>query len=145
MNKTLHLIAVWSLRLALAGAFLSAAADRFGWWGAPGAPDVAWGDWDSFVAYTGTLLWFLPPSWAGFFGMSATVAEIVLGIWLVVGWRLQAAALASATLLFSFGLTMTIALGVKAPLNYSVFTAIAAALALASLANVNGEGSRRNQ
>jgi len=31
------------LRLALGLSFLSAVADRFGWWGAFGHPNVAWG------------------------------------------------------------------------------------------------------
>lgn len=30
------------LRLALAASFLAAVADRFGLWGAPGAPGLAW-------------------------------------------------------------------------------------------------------
>jgi hypothetical protein len=33
------------LRLALAGSFLSAVADRFGLWGVYGSPNVAWGSY----------------------------------------------------------------------------------------------------
>ncbi len=40
------------LRLALGLSFLSAVADRFGWWGAFGHPNVAWGSFARFVAYT---------------------------------------------------------------------------------------------
>ena len=47
------------LRFALGLSFLSAVADRFGWWGASGQPNVAWGNFASFVAYTGRLNWFL--------------------------------------------------------------------------------------
>ena len=135
MNKTLHLTSLWFLRLSLAAAFLSASADRLGWWGPPGAPLVAWGAWEPFIAYTGKLLWFLPSSWINLCGVGATVAEIGLGVWLILGFRLQAAALASAGLLLTFGAAMTVAMGVKAPLDYSVFTAAAGALALALLSS----------
>ncbi len=40
------------LRLALGLSFLSAVADRFGWWGPFGHPNVAWGSFARFVAYT---------------------------------------------------------------------------------------------
>jgi hypothetical protein len=43
------------LRIALGISFLSAVADRFGLWGAYGQPNVAWGDFSRFVAYTGKL------------------------------------------------------------------------------------------
>jgi hypothetical protein len=42
------------LRIALGISFLSAVADRFGLWGAYGQPNVAWGDFSRFVAYTGS-------------------------------------------------------------------------------------------
>jgi putative oxidoreductase len=41
-------------------------------------------------------------------------------------------ALGSGVLLLSFALTMTLALGIKAPLNYSVFAASAGAFFLAA-------------
>jgi hypothetical protein len=37
------------LRLALSFSFLSAVADRFGWWL---AQITVWGNWENFVAYT---------------------------------------------------------------------------------------------
>jgi hypothetical protein len=46
------------LRLALAGSFLSAVADRFGLWGGYGSPNVAWGSYPPFVACTAKILWF---------------------------------------------------------------------------------------
>jgi hypothetical protein len=49
-------VAVNFLRLALATGFLSAGADRLGLWGPRGTPGVAWGGFDSFLAYTGKLL-----------------------------------------------------------------------------------------
>ena len=55
-------VAAIFLRFALAVGFLSAVADRFGLWGPAGTPGVAWGGFDPFLAYTGKLLWYLPPA-----------------------------------------------------------------------------------
>ena len=126
-------MAVWGLRIALAAAFLSAVADRFGIWGANGTHGVSWGDWSHFVAYTGKLLWFLPSALVNPAAWVATIAEAGLAIALLTGLRSRIVALASAALLASFALTMTVALGIKAPLDYSVFTAAAAALLLAAI------------
>ena len=121
------------LRLALAAGFLSAVADRFGLWGPPGAPGVAWGKFDPFLAYTGQLLWFLPASWVSAAGWAATVLEVVLAVGLLAGIRLREVALASGVLLLSFALTMTVALGAEPALSYSVWTAAGGAFLLASL------------
>jgi hypothetical protein len=129
----LHHVAKWALRLSLSAAFLSAVADRFGWWGGPGAPNVAWGSWKPFVGYTGKLLVFLPPAMVQIVAFVATAAEIGLALLLLSGRRSKVVALASAGLLLAFALAMTFSLGIKAPLNYSVFTAAAAALGLAAL------------
>ena len=42
-------------RLAFGLSFLSAVADRFGWWGPFGHPNVAWGSFARFLAYTARL------------------------------------------------------------------------------------------
>lgn len=133
MKNALLPVTVWSLRLALAASFLSACADRLGGWGPPGSAGVVWGAWQPFVDYTEQMLAFLPASWAGPLGLLATIAEVALGLWLIIGFRVRIAALASAGLLLSFASAMTLSFGIKAPLDYSVFTAIAAALALACL------------
>jgi hypothetical protein len=126
-------IAKRGLRLSLSAAFLSAVADRFGLWGGPGAPNVAWGAWKPFVVYTGKLLPFLPPALVQIAALVATAAETGLALLLLVGWRGKVVALASAALLLVFALSMTFSLGIKPPLNYSVFTAAAAGLGLAAL------------
>lgn len=123
-------VAEWFLRVALAAAFLSAVADRLGLWGAPGDPGVAWGAWDPFVAYTGTLNWFLPAALVPVVAWAATIAEVVCAVGLLVGWRLRWFALASGALLLSFALAMTLEGGPKGPLDYSVFTAAAGAFYL---------------
>jgi uncharacterized membrane protein YphA (DoxX/SURF4 family) len=120
------------LRFALGLSFLSAVADRFGWWGAPGQPNVAWGDFARFVEYTGKLNWFLPHAMILALAVSATCAEVVFGFLLLAGWQTRITALCSAILLMTFGLSMTLALGIKAPLNFSVFSAAGGSLLLAT-------------
>ena len=122
------------LRLALGASFLSAVADRFGLWGAFGEPYVAWGSFARFVGYTGQLNWFLPKATIPTLAIAATCAEAILGIMLLLGWQTRIAALASGIVLVIFGVTMAAALGVKAPLNFSVFSAMGGAFLLASCA-----------
>ncbi len=122
-----------ALRIALAAAFLSAVADRFGLWGAPGAANVAWGNWPNFMAYIARLNWFLPAALIPAVAWVATVAETVLGLALLAGIYRRVVALASALLLFLFGIAMTLSLGVKSPLNDSVFSAACGALVLGVL------------
>ena len=120
------------LRLALGLSFLAALADRFGWWGAFGRPNVSWGSFARFVAYTGKLNWFLPEALMPALAIMATCAEALFGLCLVIGWHTRTAALLSGILLLVFAVTMTVALGVKAPLNFSVFSAAAGAFLLAT-------------
>jgi uncharacterized membrane protein YphA (DoxX/SURF4 family) len=125
------------LRFALGLSFLAAVADRFGLWGPFGQPNVAWGDFSRFVDYTAKLNWFLPhaviPTLAGI----ATLAEALLGFLLLTGWRLRIIAFVSGVLLLVFGLAMTFALGIKAPLNFSVFSAAGGSFLLATSSGRN--------
>lgn len=108
-------------------------ADRFGLWGKPGSPGVAWGEWANFIAYTAKLNWFLPRSLIQPVGVLATALETILAIGLLAGIWLRGFALASAGLLLLFALSMTFALGLKAPLSASVYTAAAAAALLGTV------------
>ena len=119
-------------RLALGFSFLSAVADRFGLWGAHGAPHVAWGDFAHFITYTGTLNWFLPQSMIPALAWLATCAEAVLGVVLLLGLFTRTAAFLSGLLLLLFALSMAAALGLKSPLDASVFSASAAAFLLST-------------
>lgn len=125
----------WFLRIALAAGFLSAVADRLGLWGAPGAPGVAWGQWSEFLDYVAALNWFLPSGLVPLLGWVATLGEVACAVALLAGWRLRAAALVSALLLGLFALTMTVAEGIKSPLDSSVFAAAAGALLLAAISS----------
>jgi len=55
--------------------------------------------------------------------MIATAAEALFGLFLVLGWNTRILGLLSGALLIAFALTMAVALGVKAPLTFSVFSA----------------------
>jgi uncharacterized membrane protein YphA (DoxX/SURF4 family) len=120
------------LRVGIGVGFLSAVADRFGLWGAFGQPNVEWGNFARFLEYTHTLNWYMPGVMTLPLGVVATGAEILFGVLLLVGWHTRAAAMLSALLLLLFAVAMTLALGIKAPLNYAVFTGVGAALLLAS-------------
>ena len=123
-------IAILLVRFALAAGFLSAVADRFGLWGLPGESNVAWGDFSSFLDYTATLNPWVPKSLLPFVGWIATILETIFALALIVGFRIKEAALGSALLLLTFTLAMVCTLGIKAPLDYSVFGVSAAAFLL---------------
>lgn len=121
------------LRFALGIAFLSAVADRFGIWGYPGAPHVAWGNFHNFLIYTGKLNPWFPASWIPAVGWIATICEIAFGIALILGFRTRIAAFLSGLLTLAFAVGMTFGLGIKAPLDYSVFAVSAASFLLACM------------
>ena len=71
---------------ASAGSIISSAVgDRFGLWGTYGQPHVAWGEFPRFVAYTGQLNWFAPAALVPALAWIATIAEILLGVLLILG------------------------------------------------------------
>jgi uncharacterized membrane protein YphA (DoxX/SURF4 family) len=140
--KLLEPLAARALRVALALSFLSAVADRFGLWGPPGAPNVAWGTFNSFIEYTALLLWFLPAGLVTIAGWVATILEVVLAIGLLSGFYLRWFALASAALLMLFALSMAVALGIEPAFSYSVWTASAAAFLLACIAPADSSESK---
>lgn len=118
-------------RIAIALSFLSAVADRFGLW-TPllGSENVVWGNMENFIAYTGILIPWAPKAILPLFAWSATIAEIVLGILLLTGFYQRIVALLSGILLLTFAFSMLFFVNIKAPFDYSVFTAAACALLL---------------
>ena len=126
-------IASLFLRLAIAAGFLSAVADRFGYWGLNGSQGVAWGDWQHFVNYTNVLLPVASASFANVFAIAATIAEVGLAVLLILGFCTKWAALCTGLLGLAFAISMMLTLGIKAPLDYSVFILGAAGFLLASV------------
>ena len=115
------------LRLAISFGFLSAVADRFGWW-----PEryTVWGNWENFLAYTKLVNPWFPDIFIQPLAILATGAEIALSLCLIVGFKIQLAAKLSGALLLLFALSMTFSSGIKGAFDYSVYTASAAAFAL---------------
>lgn len=130
MLKKIDYISLFA-RLAIALGFLSAVADRFGLW-TPllGSENVVWGNMGSFTAYTGVLLPWAPETLLPLFAWAATIAEIVLGALLLIGFQKRLVALLSGILLLIFAFSMLFSLNIKAPFDYSVFAAAAAAFLL---------------
>lgn len=122
-NKTIKLF----LRMAIAAGFLSAVADRFGYW----SKDLSvWGNWDAFLDYTQFINPWMPASMIPTVGIAVTVAEIVFAFFLIIGLRTELTAKLSGWLLLIFALSMTFSTNIKGALDFSVFTASAAAFAL---------------
>ena len=115
------------LRVAIALSFLSAVADRFGLW----SESVSvWGTWDNFVAYTQIINPWIPDSIITAVALTATEAEIVFALALLIGFKTELVAHLSGLLLLLFALSMTFSVGIKGVFDYSVFSASAAAFAL---------------
>lgn len=125
------------LRVVLGITMLSAVADRFGLWGAPGSPGVAWGNWENFVAYTQTLNSFASKSVAGILGALATFFEILFGVFLIIGFKTRFVALGTSGLMLLFAIAMAISSTIKAPFDYSVLTSSAAALLLSTISKTS--------
>jgi len=122
------------LRLAMGAGFLSAVADRSGFWGPPGTPLVSWGNFHNFLLETAKLNPWCPAACLPLLGVLVTIAEAGLGGLLILGFATRITALLTGMMTLAFGVAMTFVLGVHAPLNYSVFVFSAASFLLASQA-----------
>ena len=115
------------LRLALAVSFLSAVADRLGYWDKKVS---VWGTWDAFLAYTQLINPYIPNAMIETIAIIATVLEVVFAFFLLIGYKTAFFATLSGLLLLVFALSMTFSTGIKGAFDYSVFTAAAGAFAL---------------
>ena len=121
------------LRLALGIGFLTTVSDRLGLLGPFGTNNIEWGNWDSFISYTGTLMPFLDKPAVNIMGAIATSAEVIIGVMLIAGFQTRIAAVCSCLLTLSFGLAMALFLGIKAPINFGVFRICTASLLLSTI------------
>lgn len=115
------------LRFTISAGFLSAVADRFGWWSASVS---AWGNWSNFLDYTRVMNPWVPARLIPVVGAMATGAEIFFALFLLVGFKTELFARLSGFLLLAFALSMTFSTGIKGAFDYSVFSAAAGAFAL---------------
>lgn len=134
MKSVEQKIVEWFLRIALSIGMFSAVADRFGLWSKELS---AWGNWESFVAYTHQLNPWISSSFIEIVAGIATFLEIVFAIGLLIPFKTSLIAKGTGLLLLAFGLSMAIFANVKAPLDYSVFVGAAAAFALSVLVKSN--------
>ena len=118
------------MRASISFGFLSAVADRLGFWPQEVA---AWGNWSSFLEYTKLLNPLVPSSLINLLGIMVTLLEVLLAIFLLIGFKTSLFAKLSGVLLLLFGLGMTFTIGIKAPLDYSVFAAAATGFGLSVL------------
>lgn len=115
------------MRVALAGGFLSAVADRLGMWSEAVS---AWGNWGNFLAYTQAINPWLPATLIPTVAVLATGAEIVFALCLLAGFKTELFAKLSGFLLLLFALSMTFSVGIKKVFDFSVFAASGGAFAL---------------
>src|SRR4051794_5595844 len=120
-----------ALRVSLAAAFLSAVADRFGWWEPLG--QGSWGSMSAFAAYTHQLVPFASGRLLTVIVWAATATEATVGVLLLTGWRPKLVGAATCLVLVIFGTAMAVSLGMESPLSYSVFSAASGAAAYAIL------------
>lgn len=116
------------LRISLSVTLLSAVADRLGFWG----KYANWGNWQNFEDYTIQITSFLPEFLSMFGAYAATFLETAFALLLLAGYKTKLTAMATSILLFLFALCMSITLGIKAPLDYSVWVGSAAAFLLST-------------
>jgi hypothetical protein len=120
-----------ALRWSLAAAFLSAVADRFGWWEPFG--QGSWGSMGRFADYAHQLVPFASGWLLTVIVWTATATEATLGILLLAAWRPKLVGAATCVVLTIFGTAMAMSLGIESPLSYNVFSAASAAAAYAIL------------
>lgn len=125
------------VRVAVATAFLSAVADRLGYWGAPGSPNASWGNWENFLSYSNQLNFFVSHQIGEILAITATVLEVLFGFLLLLGYKTKIISFSSGILLMLFGLGMTMAFGIKSTFNYSVWIGVGACFLLATVNTYN--------
>jgi uncharacterized membrane protein YphA (DoxX/SURF4 family) len=90
-----------------------AVADRFGLCGQFGTPNVAWGDFARFTQYTGQLNPWAPAALVPALAWADAIAELILGVALLLGLFTGWSALLSGILLLLFASGMSMGTGIK--------------------------------
>jgi len=107
------------VQMALAAAFVSVVADRYGVWGSTGAEAI--------------LGSFLPGELLRIGTWIASLVEVLLVFALLAGWQLRRATLLAAILLLLHAIVMFVSQGLAAPLGYFVLSGASAAFLLFAL------------
>ncbi|MFP3590638.1 DoxX family protein [Chryseobacterium sp. SIMBA_038] len=123
------------LRFALGITFLTPVSDRLGILGPMGERNIEWGNWENFIDYTTTLMPFMDRPMVNVMGGIATVAELIIGVLLIIGYKTKYAAISSCVLTLIFILSMTVFKGIKAPINYAVFVTCTSSFLLSRISS----------
>ena len=121
--------AAFLLRIALGAGFISAVSSRLGFWGSYSS------GWESFLAYAEKVNSFAPKNCIPTIAIIATIAESLLALLLLIGYRTRLASIGAAIVTFLFALAQTYSFGVRDPLDYSVFVFSMGAFLLATMEN----------
>jgi uncharacterized membrane protein YphA (DoxX/SURF4 family) len=122
----------WLTSVALALEFLGAVADRFGVFGGPGSPGVWWGSWSAFVDNTTQMLRGVTGWPAQAVAVSATSAEVVLGVALLLGWQRRWVGKATAGLLTVYAVLMVTSVGASEVARFALPVLVGGALVLSA-------------
>lgn len=130
MNKKIDYYSLFA-RIAIGMSFLSAVLDRIGLW-TPllGSESIVWGNMENFITYTGVLVPWVWKQILPLLAWMVTIVEVVLGVLLIIGFQKRIVALLSGILLLTFAFSMLFFSNLKAPFDYSVFTAAACSFLL---------------
>lgn len=115
------------LRIALSATFLSAVASRLGFWGSQS------GGWKSFLEYTSEVCAWASNNLIPVLALCATILEAVFALLLLIGYKTKWVAIGASILTMGFAISMTYSMGLKEPLDYSVFVFSAAAFLLSDM------------
>lgn len=72
------------VRWAITSVFFSAVADRLGFWDPLGSPNASW-NWENFLIYSNKINFFVPEGIGEVLAVSATVFEVLFGVFLLIG------------------------------------------------------------
>ena len=118
-------------RLLIGLSFVYNVADRLGMLGPPGSPNVSWGDFQHFEAYTAQVNAFAPRALIPALAVMATIGEGTLGLGMLLGLLSRFACIGSAALLIVFATAMV--LSGLSQFQYSVYLMAVAAWFLATV------------
>lgn len=118
-------------RLLIGLSFVYNVADRLGILGPPGSPNVSWGDFQHFEAYTAQVNAFAPRALIPALAVMATIGEGTLGLGMLLGVLSRFACVGSAALLAVFATAMV--LSGLSQFQYSVYLMAIAAWFLATV------------
>ena len=85
---------------------------------------------DKFIAYAQSLIPYIPADVVPILAWTATVLEVLFSLCLLLGLKLKWTASLTGLMILVFAIAMATSVGIKAPLNYSAFTASAAAFGI---------------